>query len=350
MTNLTSKKLEFEDPSEALEYYFEQGWTDGLPVVVPTPEKVNEFLEYSGLHPSKIIGVEPVKGRVLTAEKIAINAVMAGCKPQYFSVVVAAISAITESQYNLHGISVSTFGAATLTVVGGPIVKELGLNSGVGVFGPGNRANSTIGRAIRLVISNVSGAVPGELDKGTLAHGGKYSWCIAEDSEINPWNSLDTERGIEPGTNSVTVFAAAAPNQANNHSGDHPENILTSIADAMLSAGPNQAEIIITLCPEHIGHIRDHGWSKQQVKEFLHSNSHRKSSEWVAVGFNPGDADGHGISGADDASKNTDEPVNVTQNPDSITIITAGGAAGGFSAVIPLWGAGNQSKSITKSF
>ncbi|MEE2884215.1 MAG: hypothetical protein VX701_00770 [Chloroflexota bacterium] len=338
MTNLTSKKLEFEDHSEALEYYFEQGWTDGLPIVVPTPEKVNEFLEHSSLHASEIIGLEPVKGRVLTAEKIAINAVMAGCKPQYFPVVVAAISAITESQYNLHGISVSTYGAATLTVVGGPIVKELGLNSGVGVFGPGNRANSTIGRAIRLVISNVSGAVPGELDKGTLAHGGKYSWCIAEDSEINPWDSLDIDRGVKPHTNSVTVFAAAAPNQANNHSGDNPEDILMSIADAMLSAGPNQTEIIITLCPEHIGYISDHGWSKQQVKEFLHSHSHKTSSQWAEAGFIPS------------VPRNTDQRISVTQSPDSITILTAGGAAGGFSAVIPLWGAGLQSKSTTKSF
>ncbi len=338
MTNLTSQTLEFEDHSEALEYYFEQGWTDGLPIVVPTAKKVSEFLEHSSLQASEIIGVEPVKGRVLTAEKTAINAVMAGCKPQYLPVVVAAISAITESQYNLHGISVSTYGAATLTVVGGPIVKELELNSGVGVFGPGNRANSTIGRAIRLVISNVSGAVPGELDKGTLSHGGKYSWCIAEDLEINTWNSLGIDRGIKPHGNSVTVFAAGAPIQTNNHSGNNPENILSSIADTMLHAGPNQAEIIITLCPEHVGHISDHGWSKQQVREFLHSHANRTSSEWAEAGFIPS------------FTGNTNERISVTQNPNSITILTAGGAAGGFSAVIPLWGAGLQSKSTTKPF
>ena len=273
---------------------------------------------------------------MITAEKVAINAVMAGCLPKYLPVVLAAVEAMAEEQYSMHGISVSTQGAATMTVVGGPIVHELGINSGVGVFGPGHRANSTIGRAIRLVISNVSGAVTGELDKATIGHGGKYSWCFAEAEDVSPWEPLHVERGLDADQNAVTVFAALAPDQAMNHTGDSPEPILTSVADTMLSAGPNQDEIVVVLGPEHMGYISSAGWSKQQVKQFLYESARRRASEWAKTHDFPQPED-------------PDADVGVASSPDCINVLVAGGAAGGFSAVIPLWTGGTGTKSVTKA-
>ena len=154
---LTSDLFEFDSSVDVIEHYFRSGWTDGLPVVPPTPERVGEFLDYVGRSPSEIMGTEPTKGRVITVEKVAINAVMAGCLPEYFPVVLAAVEALVEPQFNLHAITVSTMGAAVLAVVNGPIANDLAMNSSVSVFGPGHRANATIGRAIRLVIINVTG-------------------------------------------------------------------------------------------------------------------------------------------------------------------------------------------------
>ena len=247
--SLTSKRLEFASADEAIESYLERGWTDGLPVVPPTPVRVGDFLEYSGRPPSEIIGAEPTKGRVITAEKVAINAVMAGCLPEYGPVVLAAVEALCEPSFNLHAITVSTAGAAVLVAVNGPAASETGLNSGVSLFGPGHRANAAIGRAVRLVIGNVTGAAPGVLDKATLGHAGKYTWCIAEAEEtspweplhVEPWEPLHVERGLPADQGAVTVFAGLSPIQVSNGESDRPEEILDSFTDAMFAAGPEQA-------------------------------------------------------------------------------------------------------------
>ncbi len=319
-----------------MEYYSAAGWTDGLPVVPPTVSRVTEFLDRAGRTPSEIVGVEPAKGRVITAEKVAVNAVMAGCLPEHLPVVLAAVEAMAEDEYNMHGTSVSTQGAAPMTLVSGPAARELGINSGVGVFGPGHRANASIGRAVRLVVSNVTGAAAGELDKATMGHGGKYSWCIAEAEDVSPWEPLHVERGLHADRSAVTVFAALAPNQATNHTGNSPEPILASVADAMLTSGPpSQSEIVVVLGPEHVGYVRSAGWSKRRVKEFLHGAARRKASEWAKADALP-------------CPSRPDEYVGVTAGPDSVTVLVAGGAAGGFSAVIPLWGGGAGSRSVTK--
>ena len=333
---LTSDRLEFDDESEAIEYYFEQGWTDGLPVVPPTADKVRKFLEWSDLAPSEILGTEPTKGRVITAEKVAINCVMAGCKPEYFPVVLAAVDAICEPQFNLHAITVSTMGAAVLMVVNGPISGELGINSGVSVFGPGHRANATIGRALRLVISNVTGAVSGVLDKATLGHAGKYTWCIAEAEDVSPWRPLHVERGVSLDEGAVTVFAGLSPTQVDFHASTDPEAILTRFSDAMFATGHGKGEIVIVLCPEHVGHLKAARWTKKQIREFLFEATHRKASEWVRMGaMQEGEVDG-------------DDSIPVALSPENITIVVAGGAAGAFSAVVPLWGGGSNSRSVTK--
>jgi hypothetical protein len=337
MQPLTSNRLEFDEATEVIEYYFNQGWTDGLPVVPPTVERVREFLDFAGRSPSEIVGTEPTKGRVITAEKVAINAVMAGCLPEYLPVVIAAIEAMSEPKFNLHAMTVSTMGAAVLMLVNGPITSQIGLNSGVSVFGPGHRPNATIGRAIRLIISNVTGSVSGVLDKATLGHAGKYTWCIAEAEGVSPWEPLHVERGLAADQSAVTVFAGLSPTQVSNHLGHDPEAILTSFGDAMFAAGHSQSEIVIVLCPEHIGYLKSAGWSKKQVKEFLFKRSQRKVSEWVQAGTIP-----------DTTSEDAESLKAVGRSPDSITVVAAGGPAGAFSAIIPLWGGGSNSQSVTK--
>ena len=191
---VNSDSIEVSSALEAIEIYFTKGWSDGLPVVPPTAESVSITLEAANLSPEEILGIEPVKGGVITAEKAAINAVMAGCKPEYMPVIVAAVYAITRPEFNLHGITVSTMGAAIMIIVNGPITKQLEINSGVSAFGPGYRANATIGRAIRLIVMNVLGTRSNDgLDKATLGHPGKYTWCVAENEDRLPaaWDSLN---------------------------------------------------------------------------------------------------------------------------------------------------------------
>ena len=203
--------MTFDDEAALFDSFLERGWTDGLPVVPPTEDRVRAALDAGGRLPSDILGTEPVRGRVITAEKVAVNAVMAGCLPEYFPVVTATLEAMCEPQFNLHAVTVSTMGAAILTVVNGPAAREVGLGSGVSVFGPGNRANATIGRAIRLVVMNVTGAKPGELDKATMGHPGKYTWCMAECEETSPWEPLHVERGFREDESTVTVFPGLSP-------------------------------------------------------------------------------------------------------------------------------------------
>ena len=172
-SNTTSKTYSFQSPHDAAEYFLDQGWTDGLPINIPTETAVARFVEFSGRPGQDIIGVEPVKNREITLEKVAINAVMSGCKPEYFPVLLAAVEALLEPEFNLHGITASTMGAGILTVVSGPIAKDIGINGGISVFGPGHQANATIGRALRLFVINCTGSRSGEIDKATRKLGGK---------------------------------------------------------------------------------------------------------------------------------------------------------------------------------
>ena len=317
---LTSKRLTFDDEGALFDSFVERGWTDGLPVVPPTEERVGGALEAGGRSPSDILGTEPVRGRVVTAEKAAVNAVMAGCLPEYFPIVAAALEAMCEPQFNLHAVTVSTMGAAILTVVNGPAARRIGLGSGVSVFGPGNRANATIGRAIRLVIMNVTGAKPGELDKATMGHAGKYTWCMAEGEETSPWEPLHVERGFSEDESAVTVFPGLSPIPVT--SGDEdPEAILRGFEDAMFAAGTGQDEVVVVLSPELLGHFRRAGWSKRRVQETMFEIATRERDGAVA---------------------------RSVSSPDAVRVLTAGGAAGGFASVIPLWGSGSNSQSVTR--
>ena len=334
---LSSLAIEVPGPHEAIEMFYERGWTDGLPVVPPTSEAVEACLDAAGLRPDHILGIEPTKGGVVTAEKAAINAVAAGCLPEYMPVVAAAIEAITADEFSLHGISVSTMGAAILIIVNGPIAERLGMNSGTSVFGPGNRANATIGRAVRLIVMNVLGTRAGHLDKATLGHPGKYSWCMAEAEQKSPWEPLHVTRGLPPGSSAVTVVAGLSGLQVGEHAANTPEGILDSFIQRLYALGPEMKEVVVVLCPEHLAHFKTAGWQKSQIGQYLFENSRRPGSEWTGFGFPVDWFADHG-----------DALIGALDAPGAVLPVVAGGDGGAWSMVIPTWSFGAKTRAVTR--
>jgi hypothetical protein len=338
VSELASVRHEVPDTLEAIEYCYRQGWTDGLPVVPPTQERVRDFLDAAGLEPDAVLGEVVDRARVITAEKVAINAVMAGCLPAYLPVVVAAVQAMTADQFCLHGSMASTGGAAPLLVVNGPIRAEIGLNSGVNVFGPGTRANATIGRALRLILLNVCDAQPGVLDQATMGHPGKYAYCIAEHEEATAWLPLHAERGLARELSAVTVMAAEAPHYVKNAFGTTAEEVLTSVADVMAHASYTQGAYLVVLAPEHRAVVERGGWSKADVRAYLAEHARRSVAELKRVGYlrgqpEPGDA----------------QRFPALVNEDEVLVVAAGGSGGTFSAVVPPWAGGRSSSPVTRA-
>jgi hypothetical protein len=309
--------------------------------VPPTPQRVSAFLEYSGNQPDDILGMIPARNRVITAEKVAINAVMAGCLPNYMPVIVAAVEAMCFEQFNLHGISATTGGTAPLLIVNGPAVKQLNINAGVNCFGPGVRANATIGRAIRLILMNVGGSIPGVLDKACLGHPGKYSYCIAEDEDNNPWGEpLSVERGIPPEVSAVTVFAGEAPHFVNSQAGSTGERLIGSIVNTMMGTLYRGGNWVLVLGPEHVTVFKREGWTRQQIRQAVYDRAVRSMADFKRLFGLPDDA----ISAQD-----AEVLLHNIETLDDLLIITAGGGAGGFSAVIPPWAAGADSRPVTRA-
>ena len=236
MTDLgETTSVHWDDALDAIEQCYRLGWTDGLPVVPPTEHRVGQFLEHAGLPASHVVGEIPERRREVTAGKVAANAVMAGCLPEHMPVVLAATQAMLDPVFNLVGPSSSMGGAAILVIVNGPVARDLNINSRNNLFGPGNRANATIGRSIRLILMNACAAVPGLFDRSVIGHPGKYTYCIAEAETDTHWTPLHVERGYAPEQSTVTVFAAESPRQV--RATGQPEAILHAIADVASSLG-----------------------------------------------------------------------------------------------------------------
>src|SRR2546428_1514431 len=283
---LTSKRYKVDDAAGAIDLCFEKGWTDGLPVVPPTEPAVRALLDAARLAPDAQIAYIRDRAMAVTAEKVAINAVMAGCKPEYMPVVVAAVEGIGDPRWGYHGPGTSTGGAAVLLIVNGPIARELDVNAGDNLFGPGGRANLTIGPALRLVMRNVCGSRPGTLDRGTLGHPGKLSYVIAENEAESPWTLLHVERGFQREQSTVTVMAAEAPHQFYNQLSNTAQGVLTTLADDMRISGNvmGQPQYVIILAGEHMRTIAADGWGKKEIREFLwkhtqNSHAHLKRTQ-----------------------------------------------------------------------
>jgi len=325
------------DPIEAL---YARGVTDGLPVVPPTRARVQRALDTTGRAADELIGRVPPNYGDATVEKIAINAVMAGCRPEYLPVVLAAVEAVCDDAFDLHGVSATTNAPAPLLIVNGPIRKALDINSGAGVFGPGWRANATIGRALRLVCVNVGGAVPGVVSMSTLAHPGRYTYCIGEHEEASPWDSLAVEHGFAAGESTVAVLAADAPLTVYDQRSRAAADLLATIAPSLAVVENHKmthwGDTLLVLSPEHARIVGDDGWTKADVRTFLFERLRRPVRELV-----PGVAGGDGLPEhvlrkfADPARDETLVPK--FREPENIKIVVAGGTAGRFSAIVPGW-------------
>ena len=362
--------IDVGDPWEAIEACYARGWTDGLPVVPPTDALADAMLRAGPWAPGDVLLHEPVRNRAVTAEKAAINAVMAGCRPEYFPVVGAALQAIGDPAFMLHGPATSTGGSALMVIVNGPIAGRLDLNAGANLFGPGARANATIGRTLRLVLLNCLECRPGVLDKSTQGWPGKYSLCFAEDEAQSPWEPLSVSRGVPAGRSAVTVFAAESGHNVLSHGTREPERLLACFADALAGLGSlSPGRSVIVFAPEHAQHLRRAGWTRPRVQHWLYEHAWRSLADLKRGGkvepafyTNPElvdwlyrDSSGGGPPGplepADaDHVAPADEAVRVHRGlgPEDILLAVGGGAAGGHSAFFPSWSRGRSVPFVTK--
>ena len=342
MTNeaiLASPVHEVADAFEANDFFQRNGWTDGLPIVPPTVAGARAFLAAAGLAADAVVGVEPVRRRRITAEKVAIAALMAGCLPEYMPVVVAVIRAMCEPQFGLHGSTASTGGSAPMIVVNGPVRKEIGMNATHNAFANASRANATIGRAVRLFLINVLGGHPGQLDRSTLGHPGKFTFCLAEDEEDSSWLALAVERGIPAGTSAVTVMAVESPHQIMNEWTHEPREILDTYAAAiranMLTYSIWEGNYAMVIPKQHRQIFAAANWSKRNIRECIFEKAQVARKEWRTVG-----------KAAVAGRKDEERMYRALRSPDDLLVIAAGGPAGGFGAIVPPW-YGKKSLAVT---
>ena len=339
-TGLKSRRIEIGEDEDEQEAMYERGWSDGLPLVPPTEERVLKMLDGTARDPREVIGLIPPTLAPATVEKIAINAVMAGCKPEYLPVVLAAVEAVLEEGFAMHGVLATTMFVGPVVVVNGPIRRRIGMNARGNVLGQGNRANAAIGRALQLVIRNIGGGRPQEVDRATLGNPGKYTYCFAEDEEGSCWEPLSVERGLKPGQSAVTVFAGFGLQGMVDQKSREPESLARSFA-ASLKAIHNiklapSCDALLVICPEHERTFRNAGWSKTRLYDELYKLCEIPGEELVAGA--------RGIAEGGPASL-AGKTINKFR-PGGLMIVRAGGGAGMFSGIIGGWSQGGPRGSI----
>jgi len=324
-----------DDPEAIFDRFASEGWSDGLPIVPPTEGRVAQMLAFSDLDPSLSLGPMPPRWGEATIAKLAVNAVMAGCKPEYFPVIVTAVKAILAKQFNLYGIQGTTNPASPVLIVNGPVAREIGVNARGNLFGPGFRANATIGRAIRLIMTTIGGGVPQQADKSTLGNPAKYTCCFAENEANSPWAPLHVERGFEAETSTVTAFGGAAPANIIDKSKDANE-MLETIARAIAVPGSNNMfmsqEALLVLGPEHAAIAARQGFDKKRVRQTLFEHARIPFEQ---IGQSNADVLGvwRGNCIEDVDGRRT---LRIVEKPEDIIIVVAGGP-GNHSASIPGW-------------
>lgn len=330
-------RIELDDSVDPFEYCMQFG--DPLPVVPPTVERVAKLLAATSLPPDEVIGLIPPNYGAATVEKIAANAVMAGCRPEMLRVLIPLIRAACDERFNIHGVQATTHFAAPLVIVNGPIRHELGFACASNVFSNIARANSTLGRALQLILTNLGGARPGEIDMSTLGNAGKFSYCIAENEEENPWEALHVEMGFKPEQSAVTLFAGESPHGVSEHTAREGKQILKAISRALATVWSYRVcigvEALVVLCPEHVKTLQADGFTKQAVREFLFENT--------AIPIRHFEDGGEGTQHIRFYKQSVvdGEPCYLKfAGPSSIKLVVAGGTAGKFSAVIGSWAAG----------
>jgi hypothetical protein len=331
---LRSRRIQLAELEDEMEAAFDRGWTDGLPVVPPTEARVLRMLEGTSRAPDEVVAVVPPDLVEGTVEKVAANAVMAGCRPEYLPVVLAAVEAACTDTFNAHGLLATTWFSGPMVVVNGPIARAIGMNSGINALGQGNRANATIGRALQLVIRNVGGGKPGGVDRATLGTPGKYTFCFAEAEEDSPWEPLSVERGFRPGTSTVTLFAAGGVHGLADQLSRTPESLARSLASSLRTVFHPKLVVGFDAClvisPEHGRVFREAGWTKARLREELDQLLTIDGNELVR--------------GAGGISEGVPENLRDAKLPKfrdgGLLVVHAGGKAGFFSAIISGWASG----------
>ncbi len=342
---LQSRRIEVDEWDDPIEACFDRGWSDGLPVVPPTDERILRMLAGTSRRRDEIVGRVPPDLAECTVEKVAINAVMAGCKPEYMPVVLAALEAALDPLFVMHGLLCTTYFSGPIIIVNGPITRAINMNWGINALGQGNRANATIGRALQLIVRNVGDGRPGEIDRATLGQPGKYTFCFAEDETDPSWEPLSVARGIAPGRSAVTLFQGDGVQGFVDQRSRTPEELTRSLAMGLAAVShPKQAQManaILVLSPEHYGIFRDAGWDRARITRELHAALVRPGRDLIVGAQGVGE----GI-----AANRADEMVAKFWD-DGLLIVRAGGPAGLFSAICGGWIAGRargQMKPITK--
>ena len=337
---LRSRRIDVPDSYDAIQdYYEEQGWTDGMPVAPATEDAVRRMLGAWGENPGQSLGVAQPANAEVTLEKVAVNAVMAGCRPEYFPVVVACVKAALQRDFNLAGCQATTGGAAPVVIVNGPIAQRLGINGDSGAFGPGYRANATIGRALRLFVRNVAGLIIGDMDKATLAMPGRYSFCFAENEARSPWEPRHVELGLAPEDSMVTLHAIRAFYPIMETTVSRGIEVLNTLVQSTRATGFSNyyqigtgAQVTLALSPEHAAEIAADGLTKRDVREYIYANARMSIADLTGLGHW-----GNRNYPAWIDDRKPDTMVPIAPQADDIVVVVAGGD-GRHSAWLAGWG------------
>jgi hypothetical protein len=333
-SGLRSRRVELAALEDEWEAMFDRGWSDGLPVVPPTEARVLRMLEGTTRDPSEVVAVVPPSLVECTVEKAAVNAVMAGCAPEHLPVVIAALEAVCTDEFNMHGVLATTMSVGPVLVVNGPVAGRIGMNSGLNSLGQGNRANSTIGRALQLVVRNVGGGLPGGVDRATFGSPAKVGFCFAEDEAGSPWTSLAESRGWRADQSTVTVFTGESPRIFADERSRTPESLTRHLAQALqATVSPRMMlgmDAMLVLSPEHMARYADAGWSRNRFMEELSAELTFDSDDLLAGA-------GGIAAGLPPAAAGQRIPK---FRPGGLLVVHAGGPAGLFSAIIGGWANG----------
>ncbi len=335
-SGLHARRVEFASLEDDVEAMFDRGWTDGLPVVPPTEERVMRMLEGTTRDGTEVVAVVPPNLAEVTVEKVAINAVMAGCKPEYLPVVLACVEAICTDEFNMHGVLATTMAVGPVFVVNGPIRKKLEMNSGMNALGHGTRANSTIPRAVQLLVRNVGGGYPGGVDRSAQGNPGKIGLLIAEDEEGSPWTSYSQDNGFDEGVSTVTAFCSEGPHTFVDQISRTPESLTKHLASMLRHSNtPRQVmgmDAMVVISPEHMQRYADAGWSKERFREELDKHLAIEIDDII-----------RGVDGIDEGMPDAFAGATLQKfRPGGLQIVHAGGPAGLFSSILSGWLTGHM--------